>query len=184
MHLILIGGAKGVGKTTIIKRYAERHPVDCAFSSRLYWQHKDHYPFPQIKEMMLEDILARTSPILLVDTHYANLSRQYGIRPAWSPAHLARIADAPHISGVRAYLLYASPESVRDRRKNDRDKLRRVDIRSIRGDLEANERYFPALVSFLKERNRLVDAGRIENTTLDATVTAFEERIGHNIYEP
>lgn len=141
MRLVLIGGAKGVGKTTVVDALRSLRPEwDYAYNGAYIRERLGTAPFHEIKRRMLDDLLSRDVPLLVVDTHYAQ-HHNGGWRSCWPDQDVERVASTPTIEAVQTYIVSATPEAVYARRAGDPSRRRRIDMRDIIGDMLANDRY-------------------------------------------
>lgn len=177
MQLVFIGGAKGVGKTTIVDALRSRRPEwSYAYNGTYIRERLGTMPFDTIKNRMLDDLLARDVPMLVIDTHYARQHK--GLWEAcWTDDDIGLIAAAPRIEAIQTYVISAAPEAVYARRANDASRRRRVEMTDVVADMLANDRYIQRMNRLFAACNMLECTGRVQNDNIASTVESIERLI-------
>lgn len=182
-ELVFIGGAKGVGKSTLISRVAELHPeYDYAHPGDIYWQNTDR-PLQEVANIITNSILAKHAPLVIVDTHYAAYYKPNGWQACWSRESLDRIASAAHVNSVSLYLIDALPSEVYDRRTKDQEKKRRLDMDSVVAELILSRRYFEQACAHFRQYNMLSNRAIIANHEQEKATTELDKLLAQEVVE-
>lgn len=177
MQLVFIGGAKGVGKTTVVDALRARRPDwSYAYNGAYIRERLGTMPFDTIKDRMLDDLLARDVPMLVIDTHYARQHK--GVWQAcWADEDLGLIAATTRIEKIQTYVISAAPEAVYMRRANDASRYRRLSMADVVADMLANDRYVRRLNRVFAACNMLERTGRVQNDNVISTAESIEQLI-------
>ncbi|HIH24736.1 TPA: hypothetical protein HA251_06915 [Candidatus Woesearchaeota archaeon] len=177
MHIAFIGGAKGVGKTTVVDALRSRRPEwGYAYNGAFIRERLGTMPFQDIKERMIDEMLVRDVPLLIVDTHYAQQHR--GIWQAcWTDEDVGRIAASPCIEAVQTYVISAIPDAVYARRASDTSRHRRVEMADVVTDMLANDTYFQRMNRIFTACKVLERTGRVQNDDVASAAESIERLI-------
>lgn len=170
-ELIILGGCKGVGKTTLAKLYCDetrtayRHPGDWFLK---YLGRADTH---LLEGMALHDIITATKPVL-VDLHYKTYVKPHGYRDGLRDESLALLAqEYPRIA---LYLVEISPDELYKRRKKD-GKKRKLELDIIAEELRQNKLAFEHFRQQLG--NSCSTAEIIVNRTLEESLKALLSQV-------
>ena len=166
-ELIILGGCKGVGKTSLAKEYCSqagatyKHPGDW-FDTYLHIIDNQ-----QIEYLAVQDALAAPPPVLL-DLHYSVYVKPFGWVRGLGDDGLKIVGQ--HYSSVALYLMESDVQAVYLRRVGDvHNKKRRLEKEIIVEDLRRNEEAFWHFVQALAPHTR-VTAQKIVHRTLEESV--------------
>jgi len=131
--LILVGGSKGTGKSTLSKKVSENlgfNYINTGDKVREYWENFHEY--------FTLDLISLTENTL-VDTHYA-ASRQktpYNFEIGFLEDNLKKIRDE---SNMKKYVvcLFAEPSLILERRLKDESRTRCLELNQIHLENEMN----------------------------------------------
>jgi len=131
--LVFVGGAKGVGKTSVLQRILEILPREIVNTGKIYSAAKKNNHNP---EMAIFNSLINYSGI--VDTHYAGYKGEGFVR-GFSADYLKRLDQTKKIGLV---LIDLDAETLFERRKRDVGTERKYDFEHMTKELEMNRLYF------------------------------------------
>jgi len=176
MELIMVGGAKGTGKSTLLAALQKKHPEYIYLHpGELYWQHFQKKSFEEISDIITEHVLCQQGLILL-DTHYAGYFSGKGWQPCWAQKSLSALAESPLVAMVQLYLVEASLEDVLKRREKDQViKKRRLDRESILAEITLSRTYFEELKQAFQ--HKLTRSAVIWNDCVKRAVCELEQCI-------
>lgn len=132
-NLIFIGGAKGVGKTTLIESITCFSDLSVINTGKIYTQARNTNNNPE-----LEIIHFLKCYEGIVDTHYAGYSDKGFVR-ALSKDNLKELTVSRSLDLI---LVETNLEQLMIRRYKDTNRDRIKDIDHARSELEENKKYF------------------------------------------
>lgn len=162
-QLVFVGGAHGVGKTTVIEM-VKQDITECGVydPGELFWtfHYRQRVLLPSVIEEMIAGSLQGTARrTTIVNWHYA----------VWTPAGYIpqiawrlweRVAKTREISNLALVLLSASPAEIHERRKQDCErgaKKRKLDVRCVKTEVIMQRLFFAYHVGIaMRYRNALV----------------------------
>jgi adenylate kinase len=183
MKLILFGGVKGVGKTTIIswlqhKFAGEIRVLDPGELFRRYFYTKKVKTIDEIEELLMSKIMNMPhASTVVVHWHYA-VKRPSGYIPQINFSRLKRIAKSGKVTKIVLLVVDAPIHVIRERRLKDRQTKKRGVARSIiREEIDTDERLLArhrALFSKALSPGK-VQIFRLTNVDLPKTKIVIEE---------
>ncbi|MBI4919011.1 hypothetical protein HY837_03715 [archaeon] len=172
-ELIIIGGARGVGKTTVAKKVFELlhgsyvHPGDHFIR---YMYSKPWIGDPKIIEgMALHEILNAPKPTI-VDLHYKAYTKPTGYVEGFCDDSLKVLAD--NYSKIKLYLIELDVDTLYERRMSDPNKTnkkRKLEKETITEELKQNKEGFEHFVKQMQNLT-IVEIKVIVNTDLEKTI--------------
>jgi adenylate kinase len=176
--IIHVGGAKGVGKTTILKKlsryFKKRTGEDISlitvseFLSNLAvsqfnkkWSDLTETERKTLREVAIQHFTSNESSVIILDSHYIDLKDGKPIDIM--PDEFKRLIDI-HV------ILEAKPEEILERRIKDGSKQRELDVSIIREEAEAERE---AALRIAKELGKPILFMKNENIEIAC----------HNLYE-
>ncbi len=178
-ELIIIGGARGVGKTTVAKKVFEIlqgsyvHPGD---QFMRYMYSKPWIGDPKIIEgMALHEILNAPKPTI-VDLHYKAYTKPTGYVDGFCEDSLKVLAD--NYGKIKLYLIELDADTLYDRRMSDPNKTakkRKLDKEIIAEELRQNKEGFEHFVKQM-EKITVVEPKIIVNEDLETTINEILDR--------
>lgn len=162
--LIFVGGAKGVGKTSLLGRLQQVTNLSCINTGEIFTYARQNKlnPEEEISNYLLN------SHFGLVDTHYAGYSSNKFVR-GLSKDSLHKISLSKRIDLI---LIELEPEILMERRINDPNIERIKDIRLINEEIELNRMYFKEYCSDLS-----IEGLVVQNIDIDQTINVLLRRI-------
>lgn len=133
--IYFIGGAKGTGKSTIIKAFSEKTQLKILNTGSYF---KKNLGSPKETKYKIIDDLIRNSPII-ADTHYSVGIRRGKIQRGLNKSELEKLSKN---SNLKLILIDINLETLIQRIERDKRKIRNQDIDKIYLDLEYNRKYF------------------------------------------
>ena len=171
--LIIIGGARGVGKTTIAKKYfaltggSYIHPGD-QFIKYVYNGTPAVEESKVIEGMALHEIL-NSPKSTIVDLHYSAYVKPIGFVKGFCDDSLKILAR--EYKNISLYLIDLPAEILLERRLSDSNKevkKRKMDLETIKEELKQNKEGFQHFVDFLSKytsvKFKVIVNDDIENT--------------------
>jgi len=162
--LIFIGGAQGVGKSTVIKEVKRISGINIFSTGTFYGQGNKniHNPGDSIKDYLTNGFYG------IIDTHYAGNS-PYGLIRGLTRENLLSIASKKTIDLV---LMELDFNTLLERRLRDNKRKRNNDVETCRRDIEMNSVYFH---EYCKELN--IEGLKITNYDINLAIRRILERI-------
>ncbi|PIN82015.1 hypothetical protein COV11_00115 [Candidatus Woesearchaeota archaeon CG10_big_fil_rev_8_21_14_0_10_30_7] len=182
-ELIIIGGARGVGKTTLAKEFFKRtqgsyvHPGD-QFIKYQYSGEPRINESKIIEGLALAEILKAPKPII-VDLHYRAYSKFEGWVNGFCMDALKVLAS--NYDKVKLYLIDLDENTLYDRRMNDQDRIekrRKLDKNIIKEELEQNRagyEFFIKTISPITCVEAKIIINKDFNTALDELIQCAQE---------
>jgi adenylate kinase len=176
--LIIIGGARGVGKTTVAKKYFELvggsyiHPGD-QFVKYIYSGSPAVLESKVIEGMALQQILNSPKPTI-VDLHYSAYVKPIGFIKGFCDDSLKILAR--EYKNISLYLIDLPAEVLLERRLKDPDKTakkRKMDLETIREELRQNKEGFQYFVDFLSKYTS-VKSKVVVNNSFEQALKEFD----------
>ncbi len=158
-ELIIIGGARGVGKTTMAKEVFKQlngsyvHPGDQFikyFYGNLYIKETKI-----VEGMALHEVLNAAKPTI-VDLHYKFYAKSQGWGDCFCDDSLTILAQ--NYGKIKLYLVELDAETLYQRRLSDPNKIqkkRKIDKEIIEEELKQNKEGFQRFVDFLSKITRV-----------------------------
>jgi len=162
-NLIFIGGAKGVGKSTLIEHVRYFKDIPVINTGKIYIQAKNANKNPE-----LEIINALKTYEGIVDTHYAGYFGNGFVR-ALSEDNLKELAVTVSLDCI---LVEINLEQLLTRRHKDSQKDRIIDINHAGTELEENKKHF---LEYCKNLN--IDGLILANESIEQSVQQILRRI-------
>ncbi len=172
--LVIIGGTKGVGKTTIATELCRRqnltykHPGD-------WFKAYDKLESKVIEGMALHDILF-TNEEMLMDLHYSVFIKSHGYIQTFSDESLKVIGA--NFNNISMFLITLPESLLLERRINDFEKERKLDLEIIRNDLLKNWEAFQHYKEVL-EKEANVESNTIINLNFANSIEQIIEIINN-----
>ncbi len=177
-ELIIIGGARGVGKTTIAKEVFKQlsgsyvHPGDQFM--KYFYGNLDIKETKIIEGMALQEVLNSPSPTV-VDLHYKFYVKPHGWDDCFCDDSLTILAQ--NYNKIKLYLVELDAETLYQRRLSDPNKekkKRKFDKNIIEEELKQNKEGFQRFVDFLSKITQ-VESKTIVNNDFKKSL---EEMVG------
>lgn len=169
--LIHVGGAKGVGKTTIFEQginlpeYAIKTiPMSFLLNEfgklefGLDWMYLDSTQKTYIRKVALKYILSLKDDAVLLDSHYIDINDS-GVEPIMSK-ELQNLIDV-HI------IIESSPEEILRRRLNDISRKRSYDMGMIEKEIASERNAATEIANNFKKPIYVIKNENINNTVLE-----------------
>ena len=162
--LIFIGGAKGVGKTTLLHQLQQMTNLSCINTGEIFIYAKQNFlnPEEEICDYLLDTHYG------LVDTHYAGYSSGQFVR-GLSKENLFQINLYKKMDFI---LIELEPNLLLERRFNDSNNKRIKEIRLINEEIKLNRTYFEEYCRELSINGLIV-----QNLDINETINILLRRI-------
>lgn len=183
MKLVHIGGAKGVGKTTVLK-YLEADAtitnpiriIECSLQLKILgktafgndWENLNDEQRAEMRRSLHTFICNLPYDAVLLDSHYAEV-RDNKIR-AWLPEEYKRSVGL-HI------VIEASLEDILARRLNDPVKKRRIDLNSIAEEVRAEIKTAMAIAKETNKKLYVITNHNSHNTAAELVSLLRQEMV-------
>lgn len=164
-ELVIIGGARGVGKSTLSKMYCSHQGA--SYHNPGDWFEKYLYKVDStfIEGIVTHDVLSSPKPV--VDMHFATYVKPWGFRRGFCDDSLKMLSE--YFGTICLYLVEVDAQKLYDRRVADVSKKRKLDIDIIREELNQNAQAFEHFVKVLSKKS-VVHARKIVNSDLEDTL--------------
>ncbi len=142
--LIFFGGSKGVGKSSLAKEVSKNLDLIYLNTGERFRKYRPNFQKEFIKE------LVESEGRYLIDTHYAVSSSRtpYNLSIGIDERYLMHLRFNSKYDGV-IYLITADPEIILERRKQDRDPRRCLELSQISKENNLNDVYSKIYASCL-----------------------------------
>ncbi|MFW9875616.1 MAG: ATP-binding protein [Candidatus Thorarchaeota archaeon] len=153
--LVLIGGAKGVGKSTVLDELSKDFPFEIVNTGNIVKLVKNNsFNYEQI----ILHLISKQEG-LIFDTHYAVYDGDDGFKRNKLYDLLPKIDQKRN---MKLILVDSTPEIILKRRKKDVSRSRRMEFNHIKRELEKNREYFQDFCNYISTEGTV-----IFNNTLD-----------------
>ena len=170
MNLLIVGGAHGVGKTTLLDGARAALPAEVAFfdPGEYFWRHlygTGDLTAAEVERLVAAELLRlRDRPLVVSNWHYAVWTPAGWVPqlplPLWRET-IASLAPA----AVRLVLVEAPAEVILARRLRDRkQRKRKLDRAAVERELAESRRYREL---FLREVSGLTDIAAVDIDNVD-----------------
>lgn len=152
----LIGGAKGVGKSTLLKHLIKKIDLEIINTGSIFIEFQDSGIFDykmKAKEYIINYVI-NNSPLIL-DTHYAGFLKNVsnGFERGLTVEEVNTIAEKVDLELI---LIESSIEQVYKRRVNDKFKVRNLDYANTEKEILANRLYFQEYCTQLSKPGKII----------------------------
>lgn len=166
-ELVIVGGCRGVGKTTLAKQYCSERHVAYKHPGDWFVRYLYEIDSKLIEGIAVHDILAAPKPVF-VDIHYATYVKPKGWVQGLCNDSLKLLGE--QYKDIALYLVEVDEETLYRRRLVDLHKKKRklekgIITEELRQNSEAFEHYVAILAQYTK-----VTAQRIVNTSLEESL--------------